>query len=94
VNGQTWLARVREAFADEWHGRAPVADVEAELARARGREVARLRHDAGMLTALRLVKTRQERSFAVDQRDLDTLDAVIETLSARCPEETTEEVTP
>lgn len=77
--------RVRDAIHAEWHGAAPdLTDAESELARARGREAARSYTDQKMLVALRLVQERQERTLAVDGRDLEALDGVISTLDARC----------
>lgn len=83
------LARLGRALAEEWYGAVPSEHdvIEVELISCRGREVAREQYDRGMLTALRLVLARQERTLAVDGRDLDTLASVIETLAARCPEE-------
>lgn len=40
-----------------------------------------------LLAEVRRVRERQARTLAVDRLDLDVLDAVIERLAGRCPDE-------
>lgn len=78
-----WLERVREALRAEWHGAAPDAsDLEAQLVRARGREVARTERDRVLLAEL--LRVRRRISETDDATALEALDGVISTLDARC----------
>lgn len=80
------LGRIADALVAEWRGAAPglvQRDIEAELARARGREVARVERDRVLLAELLRVR-RRISAGAVSSWDLEALDGVISTLDARC----------